>query len=244
METPITWLTAPQPASLPGKCVDIWRAPLADEALAARLATSLSPEECSRAARFSQERDRRRFVIARGILRSLLSRYLQRSPDAFPIASTALGKPVLAAGFASNSIRFNVSHSADLALFAFAENREIGIDLEHLRPGIDALQLGQRFFSESEAAQLAALPSNLQAEAFLRCWTRKEAYMKAHGKGLQMPLSSFSVSLLPGEPPRLLSFDSERWSIHSFLPAPEFVAALVVEGPPEALRFFEVPSFE
>ncbi len=127
-------------------------------------------------------------------------------------------------------MRFNISHSHGLAVLAFARNREIGIDLEPIRPEFAGEEIAERYFSAQELAELRALPAALRPEGFFLCWTRKEAYVKARGLGLQVPLDSFSVSLTPGQPEILQSVDSARWSLRSFAPAPNFVAAIVEEG--------------
>jgi 4'-phosphopantetheinyl transferase len=151
------------------------------------------------------------------------------------------GKPALAGELAEDWLRFNLSHSHGLALYAFTENREIGVDLEFIRPELAGEEIARRFFSSAEAAELAALPSHLRTEAFFNCWTRKEAYIKARGKGLSLPLDQFDVSLAPGKPAALLRArgepdESSRWSLTALAPAQGYVAALAVEGHAYQLR--------
>jgi 4'-phosphopantetheinyl transferase len=136
-----------------------------------------------------------------------------------------------------DEIKFNVSHSHGVALIAFARNREVGIDLERIVPDIEHEQIAKRFFSPNECAILGEIPNEkLRAEAFFNCWTRKESYIKARGEGLSsIPLDQFEVSLIPGEPAKLLKYDDlpqevNRWSFKEIQPAHEFVASLAVEG--------------
>jgi 4'-phosphopantetheinyl transferase len=111
----------------------------------------------------------------------------------------------------------------------------VGIDLEHVRPMPDAEHLVTRFFSAREQRIFQALPETQKQEAFFNCWTRKEAFLKATGKGLTRPLDTFDVSLAPGKAARLLSLDgeppkTELWSLKTFIPAAGSVATLAVEG--------------
>jgi 4'-phosphopantetheinyl transferase len=144
------------------------------------------------------------------------------------------GKPALVGEEGEKGLRFNVSHSHGLALYAITRGREIGVDLERIRPFPDLIGLAERFFSPKEVAALRTLPAPMQTEAFLTCWTRKEAYIKAKGEGLSLPLSQFEVSLAPGEPSALLrtqwdALEASRWSLHALTPGPGYVAALAVE---------------
>ena len=124
-------------------------------------------------------------------------------------------------------------------MYAFALGREVGIDLEPIRPDFTGDDIAGRYFSHQELKELRALSPDLRPEGFFLCWTRKEAYLKARGEGLQVPLDSFSVSLTPGEPEVLESADSSRWSLRSFEPAPRYVAAVVGEGKGWRLRHWE-----
>ena len=128
-------------------------------------------------------------------------------------------------------MRFNVSHSNGRALYAVTRRREVGVDLEHIRSGKDHVALAKRFLLASRSFGFSSAPAALQTEAFFLCWTRKEAYIKARGDGLYLPLDRFDVSLTPGEPAALLrAQDRERWSLHALTPWPDYAAALVVEG--------------
>jgi len=140
----------------------------------------------------------------------------------------AQGKPILREGQLKSEIRFNVSHSNGLAVYAVARGRELGIDIEAIRT--DFGDTAEHCFSIQERSELRSLPPALTIQGFFLCWTRKEAYVKARGLGLQIPLNTFSVSLTPGQPERLQSFDSHRWKLCSFEPGPRFAGAVVGEG--------------
>jgi 4'-phosphopantetheinyl transferase len=147
---------------------------------------------------------------------------------------SALVKPELD-GAAAAGIRFNVSNSGDLALYAVTLRREIGVDLEQLKPMPDGMDIAQRFFSAPENEVFAALGEEVRDLAFFRCWTRKEAYIKAVGEGLSMPLDRFDVAFAPGEPARILRTrgnpeEAERWSMLALEPGPGYVGAMAVEG--------------
>jgi 4'-phosphopantetheinyl transferase len=203
--------------------------------LTSQLAHTLSPDERVRAGRFRFERDRRRFVTRRGLLRRLLNGYVGIDPSRLQLGYGAAGKPVLAQISGRSKLRFNLSHSGGLALYAFTLAREVGIDLERTRPVSEAETIAGRFFSTGERKLLRGLPRTQQQEAFLNCWTRKEACLKATGVGFGLPPERIEVSLAPGQPARLLSIDGDpqeaaRWCLQNLTPAPGYVAALVVEG--------------
>jgi 4'-phosphopantetheinyl transferase len=214
----------------------VWRARLDLAASCVeRLRGTLSADELQRAARFHFARDRRRFTVARGVLRDILGRYLRVPPSELEFRYSAYGKPALADVADAPWLRFNVSHSHEVALFAVTCGREVGVDIEYLGREIRGEEIAERFFSARERADLSALPAEVKHEAFFNCWTRKEAYIKAHGEGLSLPLDQFDVSLAPGEPAALLATRSDprealRWSLQALTPGPDYVAALAVEG--------------
>ena len=145
------------------------------------------------------------------------------------------GKPSLAPEFSSTLLNFNLSHSGSMALFAITRNMEIGVDVERVHSDFEYEEIAKRFFSVNEVAALRTIPTEKKLEAFYNCWTRKEAYVKAHGKGLSLPLDSFDVSFAPGEPPMLLLTrdDPQERSLWTFLdqkPDPGYVGALAVKG--------------
>jgi 4'-phosphopantetheinyl transferase len=227
------WRRAEQPPPLSDHGVHVWRISLeCDDAILVQLRETLVEEERQRAARFHFEKDRRHFIAGRGALRAILALYQDCSPDEVRFAYTSYGKPHLAG---ETEWRFNLTHSHGLALLAVTRSREIGVDVERIRDNLEGEQLAQRFFSPREVAALRSLPAELRREAFFHCWTRKEAYIKAVGKGLTLPLDRFDVSLRPGEPAALLATHDEpsevrRWSMRSLSPGEGYVGALAVEG--------------
>jgi 4'-phosphopantetheinyl transferase len=211
--------------------IHVWRAYLDSEEIdLERIEETLAPEEKARANRFVFQQDRNRYVAARGALRDLLGRYLNRSPAEVEFDYTTKGKPSVRAAFNKHSVQFNISHSRGLALLAFVPGRKLGIDVEFIRSEFPTDEIAERYFSPQEVMELRALPPSSQVEGFYLCWTRKEAYIKARGEGLHIPLESFNVSLTPGQPERLETVDSSRWSVRSLYPDPLYAGALVAEG--------------
>jgi 4'-phosphopantetheinyl transferase len=230
------WPPGPAHPSLTLSTVHVWRASLlaSGEAVDA-YESSLAPNERQRANRFIFPRDRQRFIIARGVLRHLLARYAAQPPDQFQFRYGPQGKPELAQDPTLPPLAFNLSHSADLALYAIATERDLGIDLERIRPNLDLAGVAELSFSPTELATLHALPPPDQHLAFFTCWTRKEAFVKARGDGLTLPLKHFDVSLTPDQPAALLYTawapdEAERWSLHALQPAAGYVGALAVRG--------------
>ena len=204
-----------------------------------RLSAVLSKAEQERVARFAFARDRNRYAVARGILRQLLGGYLGEPSQDVTLDVLPHGKPILAATARISTLRFNLSHSHQFALFAFCLDHELGIDIEKIKPQVAFEGIEGRYFSPKERAELETLPRDLRSEGFFLCWTRKEAYVKARGEGLNVPLESFSVSLTPGKPAVLQSSDEERWSLYTLDPTAGFVAALVAEGRGHRLQLWE-----
>jgi 4'-phosphopantetheinyl transferase len=239
MTSPVFRNDPPSQPLLLEKSVHVWCAAL--DALApsaGNFAEALSADEHQRAERFCFAQHRARFVVARGVLRLLLSHYTGVEAQRVQFSYGTYGKPFLTD--CGEPISFNVSHSHELALFAFTRGRAVGVDLERIRPVLDAPQVAQRTFSKNENSELCALSESERELAFFNCWTRKEAFIKAKGSGLSFPLESFDVSLIPGEPARLLrtrldAHDTENWSLQALHPAAGYAAALAVEGPFENL---------
>jgi len=228
---PVGWSPAPAGLKLGDDDVHLWRASLdCDVRVLSRLEATLSADEKTRANRFVFSADRNHFVAARGILRELLGAYLAIPPANLEFHYGAQGKPALAESALAPLLQFNLSHSAGLAVYAFSRGRRLGVDVEHVRPRLAEMEIAQRYFAAAELAELQALAPQLRPEAFFLCWTRKEAYVKAHGAGLSLPLDSFTVSLTPGHMAGLQAADGELWSIRSLEPAVGYVAAVVVEG--------------
>jgi 4'-phosphopantetheinyl transferase len=192
----------------------------------------LSVDEKERAGKLQQNKSQRVFVYTRSILRQLLARYLSILPEDILFSVTHLGKPFLAKELNLPSIEFNLSHSGDLILFAFTREYPIGVDVERIRPKVNYLDIAKRFFSAAEVRALNAFPEDEKITAFFHCWSRKEAVIKALGKGLSHHLSSFSVSIDRKEKNWQLSGISspESWSLYTLDVNPEYAAALAVMG--------------
>jgi len=240
------WVPPPDDLKLPDEEVHVWRAGLdLPTAQLERLHRVLSPDEQEKAARFHFEKDRQHFTAARGFLRMILGRYLGSDPGELRFSYNSYGKPSLAAEFSNPPLRFNLAHSHGLALFAFNRGRELGIDLESIRPDRATEEIAERFFAEAEVSALRSLPLEARVRAFFDCWTRKEAFIKARGMGLSLQLDKFAVTLRPGETPALLSVADDpealsRWILRNLEPADGYAAALAVEGHDWKLKCFDV----
>ncbi|MGK7908948.1 MAG: 4'-phosphopantetheinyl transferase superfamily protein [Synechococcus sp.] len=200
----------------------------------------LNQMEQQKVERFYFTRDRNSYVVARGLLRLILGLYLDESPANVKFDYGAQGKPALAEQHIS-SIKFNLSHSKNIALFAFSCNRDLGVDVEYHRYLSDWHGIAKHFFAPSEQSALNKIPPEHQQHAFFDCWTRKEAFIKALGGGLSIPLDQFEVSLAPNQPASLLSVEgktenSKRWSMVGLDTQSDYSAALVVEGPPPKIH--------
>lgn len=223
--------------------VHVWRIDLGAPALRrSSLWHLLDETERARAERFHFGHDRDRFVATRGTLRVILGRYLDRDPARIVLVYGPQGKPALDPATNDTRMSFNVSHSEELALLAFGSGRRVGVDVERLRPRLAEDHIARRFFSPREAATLDALPPEQRIIAFFNCWTRKEAFVKASGEGLSLPLDHFDVSLAPGEPAMLLRTapdpaEARRWWLAALDAGPGYAAALAVEAPSPRLQY-------
>jgi 4'-phosphopantetheinyl transferase len=226
-----------------GDEIHVWQAALdREEKILGRLESTLSPEEKARADRFHFANDMNRFVVARGLLRELLGEYLDQSPLSLEFSYGKHGKPSLSGGNGSSGLCFNLSHSAGMVVYAIARERNLGIDVEHVRPESAGEDIAKRYFSTNEVNDLQTLPPEERVEGFFHCWTRKEAFLKATGMGLQIPLDSFAVSLLPGKPAQFLNGVEPRWHLAAYHPAEGYVAAVVYDGVPSSIKYFSVDS--
>jgi len=196
----------------------------------------LSSDERERANRFIFQRDRLRFIVRRAQLRKLLGERLGVAAANVRFSTTVHGKPLLAEPVDRSGVTFNVSHSGDLSVYAFAASTDVGVDVETIRIIEEAERVAAMAFSKREYETYERLPARDKPAAFFNCWTRKEALVKAMGSGLSYPLDSFDVSLAPHEPPRLLRLgtsDGESgWQMHSFSPASGFIAAIAARATP------------
>jgi 4'-phosphopantetheinyl transferase len=245
ISTDDSWEAAPHCVVVAKDEVHVWCASLKQGQERVRaLYAHLDEGERAKATRFHFEKDRRHYTVARGVLRGLLGRYLRVPPARIIFSYNRYGKPALAGEFAAGGLRFNVSHSGGVGLFAFTLGRELGVDVESLREDFASREIAERFFSGREVSALCTVPPEQQTRAFFNCWTRKEAYIKALGEGLSHPLNSFAVSLAPGEPARLLSSnidprEAQRWSMFELNAPHGFAAALAVEGAGLRVRCYE-----
>lgn len=248
------WRTGPKCLEVPTG-VDVWQGSLArDAAEFAALARLLDPAERERAARFVFPCHRARFIAGRGLLRLVLSRYLGPSPESLVFEYGNHGKPALRSICAPPSppLSFNLSHSDDLLVIAVANGRQVGVDIERVREsdeeGLDTAEIAERFFSSLERRALAQLAPADRRRGFFSCWTRKEAFIKALGRGLSVPLDAFDVSVDPDGPARLLDHRlsheavAASWSLHTLPAAPRFSATLAVApaltSPRDVLRLW------
>lgn len=224
------------PTALGAHDVHIWQVMLDDPSHAVpEMRALLAVDERARCERLRTPQLQRRFIVRRGLLRLLLSRYIGFDAAAIRFAAGQYGKPALASDQNAGHIYFNISDSDAMTLYAFTGVGEIGVDVERVVPIPDLAQVAAHWFSPLEQLQLGELPPPAQTSAFYRCWTRKEAIIKCVGTGLTYPVRSFSVNLTPGKPALLLQADDER--LHAFdltsIPvAQPFIAACAVALPP------------
>lgn len=241
------WAAPPEPLELGSGEVHLWRASLEfDAAIPECLRRTLSAEEIVRAERFRFSEGRHRFTAARGILRDILSRYTGRPPAALEFGYHASGKPYVMGETGLGEPEFNLSHSKEMALYALTRGRRVGVDVELIRPHTDLSRIAERFYAAREAEALRDLPPEERAEAFFRCWTRKEAYLKARGEGLALGLGSFEVSLGAGDTDALISVRGDpsagqRWQLTDVEIGMGYAAAVAVEQRGLLLRFWNWP---
>ncbi len=235
--THTVWNFPPECLILQKNEVHVWQTSLKVPDLTIQRYRKILPDyERQRADRFRFPRDRRHFTVAHAVLRLLLTRYTAIPPTEISFEHNQYGKPALCSTTHQTNITFNLSHSGQRALYAFAWDRELGVDVEWTGRRIDqAEQIAERYFSPQEIERLRRLPESQKRAGFFNCWTRKEAYIKAKGHGLSLPLDQFDVSLAPGEPARLLQTrndppDVSRWAMRALDPGSGYTAALLVEG--------------
>jgi len=220
---------------LDGSQVHLWRSSLdLPITIIKQLANILSEDEIAKADRFRFPQHRRRYIAARGILRQLLGKYLQISPNNIKFKYGDRGKPSLTKSISSSSLEFNISHSQDYALYGFAYNHPIGVDIENLRTMQDAAQIAQRFFSPQEFELVNCLSGEQQQRVFFKLWTAKEAYLKAIGTGLAGSLASIDITFDNSEIPYLKSIQGDTtaivpWSMYPCIPALGYVGAIAIK---------------
>jgi 4'-phosphopantetheinyl transferase len=243
------WLEPPptMPSLDPGK-VHLWRIKHDREPATLHRLDSLrrllSQEELAKADRFRAEHARSASIHARAMTRTILALYLNEDARSLQFRFNNYGKPLLAEPSPTGSVQFNVSHSGDWVVLAVADGAAVGVDIERHRRLEDAMRLAERFFSTVERTALAALPPIEQLPAFFRCWSRKEAYIKAVGTGIFAGLDNFDVTLAPDEPPRVTRFHTAdyqpaEWTLAEFHLEDGYSAATLANFPSIELRQFE-----
>ena len=223
---------------LPGRNeVHVWSVVVAEFIpYLASLERLLSVAEKQRAARFFRQEDRFRYVIAHGILRQLLGHYLSVAPAGLEFIHNDHGKPALLREEGQPALSFNLAHSGEVIVFALAVDHQVGVDIELVRHDFDVMALAQSQFSEREIKVLEPITNKAeQTEAFFRCWTRKEAYLKARGEGLGFSLKQFAVSFALHESAAVLwaaddPLAAERWSVLDLAVLAGYAGAVVCEG--------------
>lgn len=236
------WNHTPDSIELGEGQVHVWRASLDQNAkVIANLAALLSEDEYKRAMRYHRPVDRDRFIAGRGILRKIISAYLELPPSQLRFTYNEYGKPAVSDDQNGRGLNFNLSHSAQLILYAVTRGRVVGIDIEYIREDFATLEIAEHFFSKDELAALKSLPADQRTIGFFNCWSRKEAFIKAKGMGVSYPLDRFTVSLAPGEPPALIKVDDDerevaQWKMYELNPGAGYAAALIATEPPVTLK--------
>lgn len=238
------WQVGPARRDLTVGEVEVWLAylDLNSEAIE-RLGGYLSAEEKNRAAKFHFEPDRRRYIATHGFLREVLSRHLRIDPIDIAYSPDNYGKPSLQGASAASGLSFNLSRSRALAACALVVGRAVGVDIEYRQPIEHFEAVARHNFAPSEYLALMALPEVRRERAFYACWTRKEAYVKALGQGLSLPLNTFAVSVDPATTPRINTHQHDsgdsRWSISDLNISEDYAGALVVDGRPLRYNYWQ-----
>jgi 4'-phosphopantetheinyl transferase len=244
----VEWGDAPSSVFLEEGAVHVWGWDFdCSESEFLRYASLLSVEELVRQKRFLFKEDRVRYTVCHGIVRILLGNYLGLDPTSLEFTQNKFGRTSVRLQLIPYAISFNLSHTRGLALLAVAKNCEVGVDVEELSP-VEA-EIADRYFSDKERLELDSLVGSTWLEGFYRCWTRKEAILKAEGIGLNVKLDAFSVSLGPREDATLREFQSSsgitrRWHLAHLQPAPGFVGALAVSIIPRTIACFRFRLFQ
>ncbi|MGB5418188.1 4'-phosphopantetheinyl transferase family protein [Algibacter sp.] len=206
----------------------------------ASLNNFLSEDEILKASKFRFQKDKKSSIITRGVLRLLSSKYLNTKPGEIKFKYGEFGKPEFDL---DTEIKFNVSHSGNMAVIGFVLNDDIGIDIEEIKSNFDVSEIAKSHFSSLEIKALNNLPKAEQVKGFYRCWTRKESFIKAKAKGLSFPLDSFSVSINSDKNAKLLETNWDKnekdlWKLYSFTPQENYLGAVSVKGNIESIKHF------
>lgn len=232
--------------SLPKDDVHVWTCrPVEDDNLLDRFLQLLSEDEVIRANKYRFEKDRTVYITAKFLLRSLLGHYLKANPKEIDFEYSEYGKPFY---LKNGDLDFNVSHSGNQIIIGFAKEQVIGVDIEKIKEDFDPLDLAKNFFSKEEIKALAQTKESEVFQAFYRCWTRKESFIKAVGEGLSYPLDSFAVTIDNDDEARFLKIfnaqDSKKdWHLNSFVPAEGYIAAITTDGNPKIIEYFDADDF-
>jgi 4'-phosphopantetheinyl transferase len=239
----VSWQVVTIAPSITSGELHIWRYGLELLPELVQVAESLlSSDELERAARFHFPIHRYRYISCRSQLRRILGSYLKFAPASIAFTYSEFGKPDVSPAQNPAALAFSVSHSDDLCVVAVSHIHPLGIDVERIRDDFGGEEVAQSNFAPAEFRELLSLSTNVRPQAFFNCWTRKEAYVKALGAGLQIPLDSFEVSLRPGEPAVFLRGAAKNWNLLSFLAADRFQAAVAYGGAEAHVSFFEMPT--
>ena len=206
----------------------------------------LSDDEKEKASKFRFIKDRHQFVLSRGSLRILTSRYLKKPNDDIVFSYGEFGKPEY---HFKSDLKFNVSHSENMAVVGFVKHHDIGVDIENTKGDFDVLDIAQNYFSKREISALKSLPKSEHVNGFYRCWTRKESFIKAKSKGLSFPLDQFSVSLTSEQHVALLEThwdetEAKLWRLFSFSPKTNYIGAVSVKATNPVIKYFDFTELE
>lgn len=222
------WNQRSETPYLSGNMLHIWKIMLPlDEDLLSRLQSHLSNDEIQRLNNIIVDLDKKKFIAARGILRELIGSYLTIAPHKIQFSQNPYGKPYLA----ENLLTFNVSHSHDCIIFGFTHDDPLGVDIEYCKVDFDLLSVAQDFCTNNELQKLLSLTEEERSLGFYRCWTRKEAVLKAIGLGLYFPLKALEVSLLSTEAISIINLEEKlsnntRWNLMEINPAQNYIGAI------------------
>lgn len=240
-----TWRTSPAEVSASFEHVDLWRVHLEiPDAGCKSLRDILAEDENARADRFHFKTHRDKFLVGHAALREILSRYLSLPAKSISFCNNEYGKPEIEKRLNPNNLQFNLSHSGDWALIAVTIGRRVGVDVEQIRPDVECLSLARSYFSKSEYQSLLPLEEKACRRSFFACWTRKEAFIKAIGEGLSFPLSEFSVTISPDDPPALEVIENSAYSISDWTfatcsPGQEYFGTVVYEKTPCTVNYWD-----
>ncbi len=244
--TSLNWHHPPASYEFTGSEVHVWRLPLDLQPVElGALKELLATDELARAERFRFPEHRCRFIARRGSIRTILGRYLDVPPQSLVFEKNKNGKPFLLGDAKTNPPTFNVSSSQDLALLAVTPDRKLGVDIERIDPKHTDRQVVESHFSSVEREALKNLDESQWLDAFFHCWCRKEAFIKAVGKGLSLPLNRFAVSVASDQPAELIELDPSLgfhlsdWSLHDLPPVPGYATALAVHGPTPLVSHYQ-----